>query len=72
MNNKVYMLSKKFREAIEVAKEEGLLDSDPTLKNFPRGCRIGTSIAKRPKEVKNRETFGHWELDTVVSSRGKK
>ena len=33
--------------------------------------RIGTSIAKRPKEVKNRETFGHWELDTVVSSRGK-
>ena len=33
--------------------------------------RIGTSIAKRPKEVRKRETFGHWELDTVVSSRGK-
>ena len=33
--------------------------------------RIGTSIAKRPKEVRNRETFGYWELDTVVSSRGK-
>ena len=33
--------------------------------------RIGTPIAKRPKEVRNRETFGHWELDTVVSSRGK-
>ena len=33
--------------------------------------RIGTSIAKRPKEVRNRETFDHWELDTVVSSRGK-
>ena len=33
--------------------------------------RIGTSIAKRPKEVRNRKTFGHWELDTVVSSRGK-
>ena len=33
--------------------------------------RIGTSIAKRPKEVRNRENFGHWELDTVVSSRGK-
>lgn len=32
--------------------------------------RIGTSIAN-PKEVRNRETFGHWELDTVVSSRGK-
>ena len=34
--------------------------------------RSGTSIAKRPKEVRNRETFGHWELDTVVSSRGQK
>ena len=33
--------------------------------------RIGRLIAKRPKEVRNRETFGHWELDTVVSSRGK-
>lgn len=32
---------------------------------------IGKSINKRPKEVKKRNTFGHWELDTVVSSRGK-
>ena len=32
---------------------------------------IGTWIHQRSKEVKNRETFGHWELDTVVSSRGK-
>lgn len=32
---------------------------------------IGTSIRKRPKEVKKRQEFGHWELDTVVSSRGK-
>ncbi len=32
---------------------------------------IGTSILKRPKEVKTRETFGHWELDTIVSARGK-
>jgi IS30 family transposase len=32
---------------------------------------VGTSISERPKEVKHRETFGHWELDTVVSSRGK-
>jgi len=31
----------------------------------------GTSISERPKEVKSRETFGHWELDTIVSSRGK-
>lgn len=32
---------------------------------------LGLSIRERPKEVKQRETFGHWELDTVVSSRGK-
>ena len=32
---------------------------------------LGLSIRQRPKEVKQRETFGHWELDTVVSSRGK-
>lgn len=32
---------------------------------------IGTSIRKRPKNIKYRNTFGHWELDTVVSSRGK-
>jgi len=30
----------------------------------------GTSIRKRPKEVYTRETFGHWELDTVVSPKG--
>ncbi len=31
---------------------------------------IGISISKRPKDVKSRETFGHWELDSMVSSRG--
>lgn len=32
---------------------------------------VGKSISNRPKEVRSRETFGHWELDTVVSGRGK-
>lgn len=32
---------------------------------------IGTSISKGPKTVKSRQEFGHWELDTVVSYRGK-
>lgn len=32
---------------------------------------VGASINQRPNEVKKRNTFGHWELDTVVSSRGK-
>ena len=31
----------------------------------------GTSIRKRPKEVYSRKTFGHWELDTIVSGKTK-
>jgi len=29
-----------------------------------------TPISERPNEVKSRDTFGHWELDSMVSSRG--
>ena len=32
---------------------------------------VGKSIRQRPKAIRDREMFGHWELDTVVSSRGK-
>ncbi|MFD3273605.1 IS30 family transposase [Paenibacillus dendritiformis] len=32
---------------------------------------MGKTISQRPKEVRKRESFGHWELDIVVSSRGK-
>lgn len=32
---------------------------------------VGTSISERPREVRKRSSFGHWELDTVVSGRGK-
>ncbi len=32
---------------------------------------VGKSIHSRPKEIRKRESLGHWELDTVVSSRGK-
>lgn len=31
----------------------------------------GKSIEKRPEEIKTRESFGHWEMDTVVSTQGK-
>ena len=31
---------------------------------------MGTPISERPKEVTCRQIFGHWELDTMVSSRG--
>lgn len=30
----------------------------------------GESIENRPKEVKDRENFGHWEMDTVKGKRG--
>ncbi|MET3211261.1 UNVERIFIED_CONTAM: IS30 family transposase [Paenibacillus sp. PvR008] len=33
---------------------------------------VGKSIRERAKEVRSRETFEHWELDTMVSGRGKK
>ena len=36
-----------------------------------RGCfNVKKTIKDRPQEVENRETFGHWELDTMVSSIG--
>ena len=36
MDDKAFILSKKFRTAIERAKSEGELDSDPTLNIFPK------------------------------------
>ena len=32
---------------------------------------VGKPISMRPTKVNSREEFGHWELDTMVSSRGK-
>lgn len=32
---------------------------------------VGRPLSQRPKEVRSRESFGHWELDTIVSGRGK-
>lgn len=32
---------------------------------------VGKTISQRPKEIRKRQEFGHWEADTVVSSRGK-
>lgn len=39
-----------------------------TVKKAARPPR-GESIEKRPEEIDKRETFGHWEMDTVVSAR---
>ena len=32
---------------------------------------MGNSIEERPEEVETRETFGHWEIDTVVGNQKK-
>lgn len=33
----------------------------------------GTSIERRPREISSRQTFGHWEMDTVIGkAKGKK
>ncbi len=32
---------------------------------------LGKSIEKRPKEIENREVFGHWEMDCVLGKREK-
>ena len=31
----------------------------------------GKSIEERPKEIKERKSYGHWEMDTVVGGQGK-
>ena len=32
----------------------------------------GTSISERPKEIEQRNEYGHWEMDTVVGEKGTK
>lgn len=32
--------------------------------------RKGTSIEKRPAEIRERKIYGHWEMDTVVGGQG--
>ena len=48
-------------------RRKGKKRSCKNLAFFARGA----PIRKRPKEVYTRSTFGHWELDTVVSPKGK-
>ena len=44
------------------------------MKRFPFAHRankriLGKSIDERPEEINNRQTFGHWEIDTVVGNK---
>jgi IS30 family transposase len=54
--------------SLAVLRRKGKKRSCRNLAFFSRG----TPIRKRPKAVYSRKTFGHWELDTVVSGKGKK
>ena len=38
-------------------------------KNDQARASAGESIERRPAEVESRETFGHWEMDTVYSKK---
>lgn len=38
-------------------------------KKEPARAPAGESIEQRPAEVRNREQFGHWEMDTVYSAK---
>ncbi|MBE0339351.1 IS30 family transposase [Paenibacillus sp. 23TSA30-6] len=59
--------SRLMRGALKVLRHKGKRQQ-PAEK---RGTfSVGKTISQRPKEVRSRETFGHWELDTVVSGRG--
>lgn len=64
-----WLYAGKLRVTFQVLRQKG-------KRQAPRETRgrfnVGTSIQERPKEVKTRETFGHWEVDTVVSARGTK
>lgn len=53
--------------SVEVLRRKGKKRSCKNLNFFSHG----TSIRKRPKDVYSRKNFGHWELDTVVSGKGK-
>ncbi|WP_368646214.1 IS30 family transposase [Alkalibacterium putridalgicola] len=40
-------------------------------KKRPNKRVLGPSIDRRPKEIDTRESFGHWEIDTVVGNKEK-
>jgi IS30 family transposase len=40
-------------------------------KHCPNKRKLGKSIEERPEQIESRETFGHWEIDTVVGNKTK-
>ncbi|WP_455709821.1 IS30 family transposase, partial [Marinilactibacillus psychrotolerans] len=44
---------------------------DTTYRSRKNKRMLGRSIEQRPAEIDNRQTFGHWEIDTVVGNKTK-
>ena len=53
---------------LQVLRRKGASRKPPETRGT---FRLGRSIQDRPDAVAARNEFGHWELDTVVSARGK-
>lgn len=64
-NNVFYKLSPKHLIYGKRKKENNEVDKRVSYKNLR-----GLSIDERPKNINNRDTFGHWELDSVVGAQG--
>lgn len=41
------------------------------LGHRPNRRILGKSIDERPKTIDSRESFGHWQIDTVVGNKAK-
>lgn len=54
--------------SLPYARKKKKKKTDTVKRTFTRG----KSIEERPKEIKERKTKGHWEMDTVYSSRNDK
>lgn len=51
---------------------ESLKRKKHVQKNKTGKMRLGNSIENRPAEVATRNTFGHWEIDTVIGKKKEK
>ena len=59
-----------FFENIELADMPYKRKKRRKKKKVQKRASAGVSIEKRPEEIKDRESFGHWEMDTVKGKQG--
>ena len=56
---------------IDLLEKTSRRDPLKTSYRHPHRRVLGPSIEKRPKEVNHRQSFGHWEIDTVIGTKDK-